>query len=128
MLRRSASLGAEHQVPLADHLPGDPPRQKLLPARPKSPLARIVAVGPAGHVDQQRPFGEAAVFVQMLERIAGKQKSLAVGEQVGQRQVDRPHRAMKIDRAKQFGPHAMNRTSAATPRLWIVSPPGLKKL
>ncbi len=42
----------------------------------------------------------------MLLRIAGEEISLAVGEQVGQRQVDRPHRAMEIDRAEQLCPHA----------------------
>ena len=41
----------------------------------------------------------------MFQRIAGKQQVPAVGKQVGQGQVDRPHRAMEVDRPKQLGPH-----------------------
>jgi len=42
----------------------------------------------------------------MLQGIAGEQILLALGEQVGQRQVDRSDRAVKVQRAKQFGSHA----------------------
>ena len=54
---------------------------------------------------QQRPFGQLLVLVEVLQRIAGKQVPLAFDEQFLQPQVDRPHRAMEVDRAEQLGPH-----------------------
>ena len=39
----------------------------------------------------------------MLERIAGKQVRLALLEQIRQRQIDRPHGAMEVDRPEQLG-------------------------
>ena len=71
---------------------------------------------------------KSQVFVQVLRRIAREQWLLAGGKQVRQCQVDGAHRAMEIDGAEQLRPHAMNRTSASSPRSWIVSPGSLKKL
>ena len=47
--------------------------------------------------------------VEMFQRVPRKEEPLAFGEQVGQRQVDGPHRAVKIDRAKQLGSNADER-------------------
>ena len=38
--------------------------------------------------------------------LPGNRVALALGEQVAQRQIDRPHGAVKINRAKQLRPHA----------------------
>ena len=63
------------------------------------------------------------VVVEMVQRVAGKQVGLAVDEQFLQREVDRPHRAMVIDRCGNRSPRtAMNRSRAERPRSWIVSP------
>ena len=78
--------------------------EKLLPSLPEGPLSRVVALWPAGDIDQQRPFGELLILVEVLQRVAGKQVLFAGTKQVFQGLVDRPHGAMEIDRAKQLAP------------------------
>ena len=96
--------GKKHR-PLAGHFPSQPAAQKFPPAQAQFPQLRIVALGPTGNLHQQRPLRQPPILVEMFQRIAGKQMPLAVEKQFLQPQVDRPHRAMKIDRPKQFRPH-----------------------
>ena len=59
---------------------------------------------PLGHPHQQRPLGEPLVLVEVFQRVAGEEVPLALGEKLLQAQVDRPHRAVEIDRAEQVRP------------------------
>ena len=56
------------------------------------------------HVDQERRLRELPVAVEVVERIAGEQMRHRLREQIFQRQVDGPDRAMEVDRAEQVGP------------------------
>ena len=96
--------GLKDDRPLTDHLPRNITVDQPIPALAQRPLRRLVAMSPAGHVDQQRELGEVAIGVQVFQWIAGEQLLAAVGEQIPQRQVDRPHGAMKVNRPEQFRP------------------------
>src|SRR5436853_316174 len=65
----------------------------------------IRLVTPARDIDQEGPFRQLAIALQVLERIAWQNSLQCRPEDLGQGQINGPDRAVKVQGPEQFAAH-----------------------